>query len=402
MSSEQTEANIANRFLRLLPRSISPQQVLLKESPTFSVVVENVCSDTVTVLEETELWVANFGGSTGGFRAKLELPCTLLPRSKAVLRFRPTKLADVGINSDSHPLRIFLRLLCNGQPVDCVVISRENSIRVGGSHTIPPVENIGLGISPDNLIIMSRTGGYQSYPVMMNDLYPIDVEVTWDNGDPTWDVRSDDGVNLTVDRSLVLAQTRAWTQFGLSLTPPSDFPANVVHVVGTLLAKRCPVNPPTGIAPGACLEIGGRVKAVIAESAALELRDLHIPEQRKTVPAGGDLHIRGTLRNPFVYSLRFNGPCGASAFMGDVDVSRFVEYRDMTMGILKAGAERPVDWRFQIRKDAPAGRYVIRPWLTSQLYHSSHPWYQRPPITTLINSEPAESCLSVEIDVVKA
>jgi len=88
--------------------------------------------------------------------------------------------------------------------------------------------------------------------------------------------------------------------------------------------------------------------------------------------------------------------------MGDVDVSRFVEYRDMTMGILKAGAERPVDWRFQIRKDAPAGRYVIRPWLTSQLYHSSHPWYQRPPITTLINSEPAESCLSVEIDVVKA
>lgn len=398
MNADPNSGNDSHRCLAIDPHSLEPRQVNDRQRPVFSIRIRNTGSQAVQILPETELWIVDWPtASERGFRAKVEEPTLILGNSSAILRFLPAFVSIPTINSGSFPCRILFHVNCAGVDSQFQAVSRENSVRVDGYGGIAPVESIGMGISSGQQLIVPRSGGYHAFPIMMDDLFPIDVRVLWEQAETQWRVESDDGICLTTQKQILLRQTRAWSRIGVWVYPPPDFPADQPALLGTLIAERCPFA--SGSGPSACLQIGGRIRAVIAESAIIPLRNLTVSASRLHLSPGADFYIRGVISNPYSYPLRYHGPSGAMAYMGGTDVTRYLDYKSFTFGELLPQQSAPVCWHFRLYNSAPSGEYTIFPYFNSAVYFSDPPWAQNPVLQAVINGGAPHAGLSVAVTV---
>ncbi len=380
----------------VVPRTLEPQAVNLYQKPVFTLRVENPGEEAIEVLPETSFWFVDYPrDSRRGFRARLELGAIIAAHSQAVLRFLPVSLTSNIINSGSYPLRLTLHVRHQG--VDSVqeILSPQNRVRFGGNSGISPVESIGMGIQPGETLILNREGGYKELAVILQDMFPIDVQMTWQEPDPDWLVETDDGISLTSNGETILRQVRAWVVFGFRVVPPPDFPADQIVLIGTLIARRCP---PGGDGLQACGAAGGAVRAVIAESAKIHLHDLMLSGERRFTEAGTDLYIRGTLTNPFSYKVGYQGPAGARTFLNGVDVSRYVQYRSFTFGQLEGQQSESVCWKFTILRNAAPGIYTIYPFFGAAVAFSRATGDSKM-LMENINSGDLDTMIGVQIEV---
>jgi len=352
-------------LLRAIPRSIEPQQVNDLQRPVFTLRLENTAEYPVEISRDSELWVVDYAHDPErGFRARLESFTLIPPQSESTLRFVPTVISVPLINSGSFPIRLTLHVSSGGTQVVQHLLATDNRVRVGGNGGRSPINSIGVGVEPALLLILSREGGYHEFPLITDDLFPVDVKVKWEDPNPDWHVQTDDGINLTTTRESTLRQMRAWTVFGIRVVPPSDFPANQVAVIGKFVAERCPLSS-DGL--GACPGAGAGIRAVIAESAQISLHDLTVsnmlPQSTPRCRPGSDIYIQGSVTNPFYYPVTAQGPAGVMAFTAGVDSTLYFEYRSLTFVTLQPRESAQVSWKITVRPNTPRGIYTLQPFL---------------------------------------
>jgi hypothetical protein len=397
MNASPDPGNDSLPCLSIDPYSLEPRQVNDRQRPVFSIRVRNTGSQSVQILPETELWIVDWPtASERGFRARVEEPTLILGNSSAILRFLPAFVSIPTINSGSFPCRILFHVNCAGVDYQFQAVSRENSVRINGYGGIAPIESIGMGIVSGQLLVVPRSGGYHLFTITMQDLFPIDVRVLWKQAETDWRVESDDGICLTTQGQLVLRQTRAWTGVGIWVYPPAGFPADQPALLGTLLAERCPF---VSGGLGACMQIGGGIRAVVAENAEIPLRDLTVSSSRLDLSPGAEFYIRGVISNPYSYPVRYHGPSGGKAYIGSTDVTRYLQYKSFTFGELQPQESASVCWHFKLLSNAPAGEYTVFPYFTSVVYFDGAPWAQIPALEAPINRNAPQSGLSVNVTV---
>lgn len=418
--------------LVVVPRSLEPRQVNDFQEPVFTVRVSNAGDVDIEVLPRTRLWVVDYENAPErGFAADLEAPVYVPARREAVMRFQPVHIEIPTINEGIFPLRIQFAILLNGSEQSFTTVSSENSVRVGGNAGIEPVESIGMGIQPGQTVIVGRSGGYLQLPVIMKDMFPVNVKLQWTDPQVDWRVFSDDGVDLVASREVILRQARAWTHAGVWIEPGAMVPANVVRIIGTLIAVRCPVDGRGGLS--ACKGAGGRVRAVVAESAAIEMGapTCALP----SVSGGEELDIQATLTNPFHYevdlanhgipSLQRSGQSavidetgmfscrprprrqdginrddvGVRAYHEGVEVPDALDFVTMIApDSLQPQESRSVGWRVRISHSAPRGRYRLQPFTTSTVWLSAR-FGNWPKLEARIDPGASDPAFGVEIDV---
>lgn len=361
--TEASPLQSTTNLVRAVPRSIEPQQVNDFQRPVFTLRLENTGDESVEISAESELWVVDYAyNQDRGFRARLESYTLIAPRSQAVLRFLPTVVSVPLINSGSFPVRLMLHVSSGGTSGIQNLLTTDNRVRVGGNNSKSPINSIGLGVGPSPLLVLSREGGYREFPLILDDMFPVDVKINWQDPDPDWHVQTDDGADLTTVGEATVRQMRAWTEFGIRVVPPSGFPSNQVAQIGTFVAQRCPLSS-DGL--GACPGVGARIRAVIAESVEVSLHDLSVSDMPTRSIPGSDIYIQGTVTNPFYYPVSIEGPAGVVAFADGLDSSQYFRYRSLTFCKLEPRQSEQVSWKITIRDDTPRGLYTLQPYLAA-------------------------------------
>jgi hypothetical protein len=385
--------------IAIVSRSIEPQQVNFFQKPVFTLLLQNTSTEMVTVLPETELWVVDYPSDNDrGFRATVETSIHISGNSVGLLRFLPTSVSNPEINSGSFPLRLTLRIQTGATILSTTVVCTDNTVRVQGSGGLQPIESVGF-FSRRETLIVPRDGAYEDFSVIMDDMFPVDIEIEWQQMEEGWQVVSDDGVNLTATGSMILRQVRTRTTFGIWVYPNPEYPANQLVELGNLIVKRCPLSKPSG-GLGTCIGAGGALRAVIPTSSAVILSDLSLfPKEELVVNPGGTFQIYGTLNNPFLHNVYIEGPAGANSFLNGTNASSFVRFTRLTSFRLGAGQTETVCWDFQIEDSAPAGIYTIQPFLRSRVWYNRPIWDRRAAIETAINDSDPQTNLFVQIEV---
>lgn len=385
--------------IAIVSRSIEPQQVNVFQKPVFTLLLQNTSKEMVTVLPETELWVVDYPSDNNrGFRTTVETVIHIPGNSVGLLRFLPTSVSIPKINTGSFPLRLTLRSQTGATILSTTFVCTDNSVRVQGSGGLQPIESVGF-FSRRETLIVPREGAYEDFSVVMDDMFPVDIEIEWQQMEEGWQVVSDDGVDLTATGSMILRQVRTRTTFGIWVYPNPEYPANQLVELGTLIVKRCPLSRPSG-GLGTCIGSGGALRAIIPTSSAVILSALSLfPKEDLVVNPGGTFQIYGTLNNPFLHDVQIEGPAGANSFLNGTNASRYISFTRHTIFRLGAGQTETVCWDFQIEDSAPAGIYTIQPFLRSRVWYNRPIWDRRAPIETAINDSDPQTNLSVQIEV---
>jgi hypothetical protein len=182
-----------------------------------------------------------------------------------------------------------------------------------------------------------------------------------------------------------------------------------------------------------CVRVGGRVRAVVAESAAIEMGapTCALP----SVSGGEELDIQATLTNPFHYevdlanhgipSLQRSGQSvvidetgmfscrprprrqdginrddvGVRAYREGVEVPDVLDFVTMIApDSLQLQESRSVGWRVRISHSALRGRYRLQPFTTSTVWLSAR-FGNWPKLETRIDPGASDPAFGVEIDV---
>lgn len=388
--------------LVIVQRSLEPRQVNNFQSPVFTVSVRNEGQAIVEVLQSTRLWIVDYESDPSrGMAALLDAPAAILPGREAVIRFLPVRVQIPKINGGVFPLRIKFDVSVNGGRETFTSISYENCVRVGGNSGIAPVESIAMGISPGQTMVIGRAGGYLEVPVIMQDMFPVDVTLKWIWPSVGWRIFTDDGLDFIANPEVKLRQVRAWAPVGVWVEPTASIPANEAQMIGALVAARCPVDNQGGF--GACIGAGGRVFAVVAESAAVQMG---VPSAAViAVSRGAQLDVEATLVNPFHYRVDianfgrasllaprsdiFNDENIATNFVVESSSRAISSHDAVGVRVLQSGTEiqdvlrfvamiapdyleakesRTVGWRIEINGNAPLGRYRLQPFTTATVW----------------------------------
>lgn len=390
--------------ISIVPWSLEPRQVNDLQRPVFSIRVRNDAGSQIDILPSTRLWVTDYESPGRGFFAFVEGATAIVARREAVLRFQPTKIEVPNINAGVFPSRVDFSIRIKRKTLKWTAISHENCVRIGGNAGIQPVESIGIVVSPHSTIIVSRSGGYGEASIIMKDMFPVDVKLIWTNPNPEWTVLSDDGVDLLLNPERVLRQVRARTYAGIWLSPSKSTPANVIHTVGTLTAVRCQIDAGVGLSP--CIGAGNRIRAVIAESAEIQMQ-IVTPDEPLAVSAEATIDIQAKLLNPFQYEVDLANfgnratqiqvvglPSESDCCIPHRALSRDpADLRTDAVGVraLKAGSAvenafslvaifspdylQPnetvtITWRLRIDPSIKKGRYKIQPYTTATVWFS--------------------------------
>jgi hypothetical protein len=282
----------------VIPRSLEPQQVNTYQKPVFTVRVKNVTADEIEIRRGSRLIVRTFESeSWPGFSVLLERDTWIGPGREAVLRYEPPQKGVGALNAVPHPARFEFDIRGAGFETTSIVESIENTVRYEG-HAGQHVDSVSFGPLFLPFIVVDRQGGFARCMAGHSDNYPVDIALQWRDPAVGWSVFSDDGVDLVSNGRVLLRQVRWRTSSGITLVPDQSVPANVVQVVGTLIAVRCPLRSPSG-GLGACIGAGSAVRAIVAESARIELAQ---PEPITAPLANrGSFEVRAKLVNPFNY-----------------------------------------------------------------------------------------------------
>lgn len=392
-----------NNLLSILPRSIEPGAVNNHQRPVFSLRVFNQSEATVEILDGTLLRIASYSqSSTRLLETPIESGTYLEAGQECLLRFRPLEIRAGWMNASSYPVRVIFNTQTQGNDHQFTVLSRENIVRICGQGGIQPVESIGVGIPPGITLICNRQGGYTEFPVIMQDMFPRDIEVEWSDPAIGWGVRLDDGFDLVANRIAVIRQVRAWSVIGIYVFPDTSVPAGVVVNLGTVVARRCPVNSDD---MRFCVGAGSAIRAVVAESAEIEMSQPIVSQA--CTPVDLPLTIQATLRNPHAYSVDLTNYNSARLQAGDsVELQSSCQmeqlgapdrpaadrFRDVGVRVLRDGVDvshtvimesllgpdylRPhvsadVGWRIRFRSGTPVGQYFLQPYAGTTVWISS-------------------------------
>ena len=395
--------------IAMVPRSLEPRQVNMFQRPIFSLRVTNKSAAEVEILSTSNLWVTDYPDQLDrGIRATLEAPAVLKPNQESVLRFAPAFVKEGQINSGVFPLRLELHLNEGGSPRRVVQVSNENGLRIGGNAGIQPVEKVGMGITPEQVWIVDRAGGYLEVPVILGDMFPRDVTMRWLDAHPDWFASSDDGIDISAAGSFALKQVRAWTSVGVRFSPSAGVPSNEVQVIGTFVAEVCALSPSPG-GPAPCMAAGSRIWAVIAESADIKMEAVTGPGRpvAKLTP----FEASAQLNNPFNYRVdiqNYNSPLiphrtipeiGVRAVLEGVDVSRYVVLESFVGPDYLAPMERRhVSFRCHFLSGAPTGRYLLQPYTSATVWLAARPW-EHPSLQARIDPGATDPGFGVEVEV---
>jgi hypothetical protein len=403
----------------VIPHSLEPQQVNTYQRPVFTVRVKNVTADEIRIDRHSRLVLKTFESMPGhGFTLLLEREAWIGPGREAVLRYEPPAEGLGGLNSVPHPARFEFDVKGPSLETTVVIQGIENTVRFA-AHAGQHIDSVSFGPLFLPLVVVDRQGGFARCVAGHADNFPVDIELKWRDPAVGWSAFSDDGVDLVASGRVVLQQVRYQTSTGIALVPDPSVPANVVQVVGTVIASRCPLQRPSG-GIGACIGAGSAVRAIVAESARIELSQ---PEPIATPLANRvSFEIRATLANPFDYPVdlrNLNSKAGRSAWpalrtgapdgtflieddpridsgidsgidakgwidrigvrllRGGIDMSQHVVLeRFVGPDALGPGEALLTAWKCRLN-GAPPGRYRLQPFTTGTVWFDGRHWENR-------------------------
>ena len=397
--------------IAVIPRSLEPRQVSNYQKPVFTVRVRNVSNEEVQVKASSRLILKTFAEMPDhGFTLSLERDIWIGPGREAVLRYDPPAKGLMGLNSVPHPPRFEFDVCGPGFDTTVKFDDLENTVRYGG-HTGTHVDAVLFAPLFLPFVVVDRQGGFARCAAGHHDNYPVDVELEWRNPAVGWSAFSDDGVDLVAHGKVLLRQVRGNTPSGIQLVPDQSVPANVVQVAGTVVASRCPLQTPSG-GLGACVGAGSTLRAIVAESALIELSQ---PQPISTALADRvPFEVRARLVNPFNYpvdlhnlnrqirrsswpALPTEGPgemftieeypaaeprgwidrIGVRLLQGGVDMSQHLTLeRFVGPDALGPGEAASTAWHCTLKK-VPTGRYRLQPFTTATVWFAGRHWENR-------------------------